>query len=52
MVKPKICIKLPEVIAEIKAYIKTHPRISARKKNAEVKSPLIKHTMKITKRES
>ena len=52
MGKPNICIKLPEVIAEIKAYITAHPRISARKKKTTVQSPLIKHTMKITKRES
>lgn len=52
MVKPKISIKLPEVIAEIKAYITTHPRISPLKKNSAAKSPLIKHTMKITKQES
>ena len=52
MVKPNIYIKLPEVIAEIKAYITAHPRISARKKKTTVQSPLIKHTMKITKRES
>lgn len=51
MVKPKVFIKLPTVIAEIKAYIITHPRISARKKKTTVKSPLIKHTIKITKQE-
>ena len=52
MVKPKICLTLPKVIAEIKVYIKTHPRISPLKKNSAAKSPLIKHTMKITKQES
>ena len=52
MVKPKIFIKLPKMIAEIKEYITTHPRISARKKKTTVQSPLIKHTMKITKQES
>ncbi len=52
MVKTKIFIKLPKMIAEIKEYITTHPRISARKKKTTVKSPLIKHTMKITKQES
>ena len=52
MVKPKIFIKLPQMIAEIKEYITTHPRISARKKKTTVQSPRIKHTMKITKRES
>ena len=44
MVKPKIFIKLPQMIAEIKEYITTHPRISARKKNAAMKSPLIKQS--------
>ena len=52
MVKPKIFIKLPKMIAEIKEYITTHPRISARKKKTTVQSPMIKHTMKITKQES
>ena len=52
MVKPNIYIKLPEVIAEIKAYIIAHPRISPLKKNSTAKSPVIKHTMKVTKRES
>lgn len=52
MVKPNICIKLPEMIAEIKAYITAHPRISAKKKKTTAQSPLIKHTIKITKQES
>ena len=49
MKKKCIFIKIPEVIAEIKYYMKKYPRISPRKKNTTIKSPLIKHCTKIIK---
>ena len=48
MVKRKIFINCPEVMAEIKLYFTKNPRKLARKKQTPVQSPWIKHPRKIT----